>query len=65
MSGLDSGAILDMLGNDTRRRILSILAQEPMYFNQLAREVGVGQQAVLRHLQSLEESGFINTYSEE
>jgi ArsR family transcriptional regulator len=56
--------ILDILGNDTRRRILSILAQEPMYFNQLAKEVGVGQQAVLRHLQSLEDGGFINAYSE-
>jgi ArsR family transcriptional regulator len=64
MSGLDSGTILDILGNDTRRRILSILAQEPMYFNQLAKEVGVGQQAVLRHLQSLEDGGFINAYSE-
>ena len=63
MTGLDSSAILDMLGNDTRRRILSILAQEPMYFNQLAKEVGVGQQAVLRHLQSLEDGGFINAYS--
>ncbi len=64
MSGLDSETILDMLGNDTRRKILSTLAQEPMYFNQLAKEVGVGQQAVLRHLQSLEDGGFIDTYSE-
>lgn len=63
MTGLDPDTILDMLGNDTRRRILSILAQEPMYFNQLAKEVGVGQQAVLRHLQSLEDGGFINAYS--
>jgi len=59
---IDSDTILDVLGNDTRRRILTILSQEPMYFNQLAKEIGIGQQAVLRHMQTLEESGLITTY---
>jgi ArsR family transcriptional regulator len=35
-----------------------------MYFNQLAKEIGVGQQAVLRHMQALENSGLIETYIE-
>jgi predicted transcriptional regulator len=35
-----------------------------MYFNQLAKEIGVGQQAVLRHMQALENSGIIETYTE-
>lgn len=61
---MDPDIILDILGNDTRRRILSILSQEPMYFNQLAREIDIGQQAVLRHLQALEDSGLIETYAE-
>lgn len=61
---MDPDIILDILGNDTRRKILSILSQEPMYFNQLAREMDIGQQAVLRHLQALEESGLIETYAE-
>lgn len=61
---MDPDIILDILGNDTRRKILSILSQEPMYFNQLAREIDIGQQAVLRHLQALEESGLIETYAE-
>lgn len=61
---IDSGAILNILGNDTRRRILTALADEPMYFNQLAKEIGIGQQAVLRHLQALEDSGLIETYGE-
>lgn len=61
---LDSNQILDILGNDTRRKILTILSQEPMYFNQLAKEIGIGQQAVLRHLQVLEDSGLIETYAE-
>ena len=35
-----------------------------MYFNQLAKEIGVGQQAVLRHMQALEKSGLIEAYAE-
>jgi predicted transcriptional regulator len=61
---MDSDIILNILGNDTRRRILAVLSQEPMYFNQLAKEIAVGQQAVLRHLQSLEELGLVETYAE-
>jgi predicted transcriptional regulator len=53
-----------MLGNDTRRKILAVLSEEPMYFNQLAKKVGVGQQAILRHLQALEDIGLIETYGE-
>src|SRR5262245_31085236 len=60
----NSDSILDILGNDTRRKILSSLADEPMYFNQLAKEVDIGQQAMLRHLDSLEKAGLIETYSE-
>ncbi|MFB5597601.1 MAG: ArsR/SmtB family transcription factor, partial [Nitrosopumilaceae archaeon] len=37
---------------------------EPMYFNQLTKKIGIGQQAMLRHLRALEEVGFIQTYSE-
>jgi ArsR family transcriptional regulator len=61
---LDADLILDILGNDTRRKILSILSEEPMYFNQLAKEISIGQQAILRHLQALEEIGLIDTYAE-
>jgi ArsR family transcriptional regulator len=61
---LDSDLILDILGNNTRRKILAILSEEPMYFNQLAKEVGIGQQAVIRHLQALEDSSLIETYAE-
>ena len=60
----DSDSILDILGNDTRRKILSSLADEPMYFNQLSKEVNIGQQAMLRHLDSLERAGLIEAYSE-
>ncbi|MDX1371883.1 MAG: helix-turn-helix domain-containing protein [Nitrososphaeraceae archaeon] len=61
---IDNDQILDSLGNITRRKILKIISKEPMYFNQLAKEVGIGQQAVLRHVKVLEEVGLIDTYTE-
>lgn len=59
---MDTDLILNSLGNDTRRKILSILSEEPMYFNQLAKEIKIGQQAILRHLRALEDVGLIETY---
>jgi ArsR family transcriptional regulator len=56
--------ILDVIGNNTRRKILAVLAREPMYFNQLAREIDVGQQAILRHMKTLEDIGLIESYAE-
>ncbi len=35
-----------------------------MYFNQLAKEIGIGQQAILRHMEALENGGLIKTYAE-
>ena len=60
----DDDIILDIIGNNTRRKILATLAQEPMYFNQLAKEIGIGQQAILRHMKTLEEMGLIESYAE-
>jgi ArsR family transcriptional regulator len=56
--------ILDIIGNNTRRRILATLAREPMYFNQLAKEIAIGQQAILRHMKTLEDIGLIESYGE-
>jgi predicted transcriptional regulator len=56
--------ILDIIGNNTRRKILATLAREPMYFNQLAKEIGVGQQAILRYMKALEDIGLVASYAE-
>ena len=61
---ISTGTILNILSSQTRCKILSILAEEPMYFNQLARKVRVGQQAILRHMNALEKSGIIESYEE-
>ena len=61
----DSDLILDILGNSTRRRILNLLSKEPLYFNQLSKIIGIGQQSILRHMKILEDSGLIETYTQE
>ncbi|MDA4130098.1 MAG: helix-turn-helix domain-containing protein [Thaumarchaeota archaeon] len=57
--------LLDVLGNETRRRILRLLADEPRYFNQLSKDLGVSQQAVLKHLEILERFGFVTSFERE
>ncbi|MEM0120208.1 MAG: helix-turn-helix domain-containing protein [Thermoprotei archaeon] len=54
--------IFDVLSNETRRRILEILAEEPAYLNQLTKEVRVSQQAILKHLEYLQERGVIRSF---
>ena len=47
MANIDNIDVLfEVLGNDTRRRILQLLADEPRYFIQLSKDLGVSQQAV-------------------
>ncbi len=59
----ETNLLLDVLGNDNRRKILKLLALEPRYLLQLAEELGVSQQAVLKHLALLEKYGVISSYA--
>jgi len=59
---ISASIVLDIMSNETRRRILSVLSEEPMYFNQLARKIDVGQQAILRHVNILERAGILESY---
>ena len=45
--------LLAVLGNPLRREILSRIAQETHYPLQLSKELGVSQQAIMKHLQVL------------
>ena len=56
--------ILNLLGNETRRRILHLLSEEPRYFIQISRDLGISQQAILKHLELLEKFGLIGSYRE-
>jgi ArsR family transcriptional regulator len=64
-NSLNTNLILDVLGNSTRRKILFLLSKEPLYFNQLSKIIRIGQQAILRHMKILEDSGLIETYTQE
>lgn len=58
----EADRVLDILGNETRRRILYLLAQEPRYFIQISKDLGISQQAILKHLELLERYGLIGSY---
>lgn len=55
-------SLLEVLGNETRRKILELLAMEPKYLLQLSRELNVSQQAVLKHINVLMRAGLIRSY---
>ena len=57
MADLDNA--LSLLQNKVRRSILERLVREPHYPLQLADQVGVSQQAVMKHLKLLEQAGFV------
>ncbi|HUU77357.1 MAG TPA: helix-turn-helix domain-containing protein [candidate division Zixibacteria bacterium] len=57
----DPDQIFLALKSETRRKILAMLAGEPMYLTQLAYQLDLGQQAIFRHLQLLEESGLLDS----
>lgn len=56
--------LLWVLQNPTRRRILELLSQETHYPLQIARELGISQQAVMKHLKVLEEYGLVRSFEE-
>ncbi len=57
-------SIFEVLGSKTRRNILRNLSSEPMYFNQLSKKIGIGQQSMLRHMKALHTAGFVQPYRE-
>jgi len=57
--------LLDILGNETRCRILDLVSGQPRFISEISRELEVGQQAILRHLQELEEFGLLSSFEEE
>ena len=57
MSALDDA--LTLLQNKVRREILERLVREPHYPLQLAKMIGVSQQAIMKHLKLLETANFV------
>lgn len=62
---MDSGALLDLLGNENRRRILRLLARKPCYVTEIGEYLGISPKAVIDHLRRLEEAGLVDSSVDE
>ncbi len=56
---MESEQLLDILGNQNRRKILQLLASRPCYMSEIADRLDVGAKAILGHLGLLEKAGLI------
>jgi ArsR family transcriptional regulator len=56
---MESAQLLDILGNENRRKILHLLASRPCYMSEIAERLDVGAKAILGHLELLVRSGLI------
>jgi predicted transcriptional regulator len=64
LSQSDLDSILLAVENPVRRKIIRRLSEEPGYQLQLARELGLSQQLVAKHLGSMEDAGFVSSILE-
>lgn len=62
---MDSAVLLDLLGNENRRRILRLLSQKSCYVTEISEYLGVSPKAVIDHLSKLENSGLIESYTDD
>ncbi|MGM0371069.1 MAG: ArsR family transcriptional regulator [Halobacteriota archaeon] len=62
---MDSGALLDLLGNENRRRILRLLARKPSYVTEISDYLDVSPKAVIDHLRRLDEAGLVESHVDE
>ncbi|WNY25942.1 ArsR family transcriptional regulator [Methanolapillus millepedarum] len=58
---MDPSEVLDLLGNENRRKILALLADRPFYVNEITNRIGVAPKAVIGHLNLLEKAGLIES----
>ncbi len=57
----DLDLFLMVLENPTRRDIIKRLSEEPNYSLQLAKDLGLGQQLVAKHLRVMEQAGIVSS----
>ena len=62
---MDSAVLLDLLGNENRRRILRLLSHKPCYVTEISEYLGVSPKAVIDHLRKLEEAGLIESTTDD
>lgn len=62
---MDSAELLDILGNENRRRILRLLARKPCYVTEISEYLGVSPKAVIDHLQRLDDAGLVESRTDD
>ncbi|WP_219834030.1 transcriptional regulator [Paenibacillus sp. R14(2021)] len=55
--------LLECFSSETRVRIIELLDQSPMSIKELAAELGLSSAIVTKHIQKLEQAGFVGTES--
>src|SRR5512146_2625648 len=62
---MDMSYLLDILGNENRRNILTLLSYRPCYVTEISEELDVAPKAIIDHLKILEEAGRVVSYYDE
>lgn len=58
---IDVEDILDVMGCKTRRDIINLLREEPMFVSEISHELDIGQKAIIAHLRAMEDIGILNS----
>jgi ArsR family transcriptional regulator len=61
---MDTDELLEVLGNESRRKILSLLAKKTCYVSEIAYCLKMAPKVVLEHLEKLEKAGIIKSFEE-
>ena len=64
MTGLDCISTLKALSDETRLRILGLLAKGPLTVSEVGEKLGVTQYNVSKHLKILREAGLLEFHKE-
>ena len=59
--GIDKEDILDVMGCKTRRDIINLLREEPMFVSEISSELNIGQKAIIAHLRAMEDIGMLSS----
>jgi ArsR family transcriptional regulator len=62
---MDMPYLLDILGNENRRSILTLLSYRPCYVTEISQELGVAPKAIIDHLKILEAAGLVESFHDE
>ena len=58
---IDKEDILDVMGCKTRRDIINLLREEPMFVSEISNELNIGQKAIIEHQRAMENIGILSS----